>query len=282
MSEKINIITLEDPVEYEVEAINQVQINEKVGLTFAKGLRTCLRQDPDVIMVGEMRDRETSEIAMRASLTGHLVLSTLHTNDAVSTITRLLDMGIPPYLIASALTAIVSQRLVRGICPKCKVSYKPTKSELEFLKRHSEVKTVKKLFKGKGCDQCNNSGYFDRLAVFEILIMDKALKDLISLGKDEELMKEAAGKGGMTLLWDDAIDKVVSGNTTVEEIERCIQKSNEPVYSCESCGGQCQAGHVVCPHCGYQRFKKCLECHSPLEDEWRFCPACTSPVELKY
>lgn len=227
--EPVNIVTLEDPVEYEVCGINQTQINEKAGMTFASGLRALLRQDPDIVMIGEMRDKETAEMAMRAALTGHLVFSTLHTNDAASTITRLVDIGIPHYLIASSVSALVSQRLVRVICPECKESYTPSELECEQLEIPSENREETKLYRGKGCSHCEKSGYFGRASVFEILIMDKATRDLIAAGETESTIEDAARKAGMRSLWEDAEEKVLAGITTVEEIIRiAVRKKRHP------------------------------------------------------
>ena len=278
-SENINIITLEDPVEYEVEDISQVQVSEKVGFTFAQGLRSVLRQDPDVIMVGEMRDKETAEIAMRASLTGHLVFSTIHTNDAVSTIVRLVDMGIPHYLIASSLEAVVSQRLARMICQECKETYSPSEIELQRLAEFIEPSKGMKLFRGKGCDRCDGSGYFGRTAIFEILIMNRTLRDLISSGKDEEAIEEAARKSGMTLLWEDAVRKMLEGATTLEEVERVVHRKEEHIFVCSSCGRKGKEEFHICPYCGQLRRDKCPKCDRHLEKEWHFCPYCNYSLE---
>lgn len=216
--EDVNIITVEDPVEYQLEGINQVQVNPAVGLTFATGLRSILRQDPNMIMVGEIRDNETAEIAIRASLTGHLVLSTIHTNDAVSTITRLTDMGIEPYLIASSLIGVVSQRLVRRICPECKGSHEPSEQEQIFLSKQGAL--VDRLYRGKGCGACGMTGYRGRLAVHEVLYIDDELRLLIAGGASQGEIKEAAKRKGMIPLAEDGLYKVKEGLTTLQEIIR--------------------------------------------------------------
>jgi len=278
-TDKINIVTLEDPIEYEMAGINQVQINEKAGLTFSGGLRSILRQDPDVIMVGEMRDNETAEIAMKASMTGHLVMSTLHTNDAVSSISRLIDMGIPNYMISSSLTAIVSQRLVRGICPKCKESYPAPDSELIKLEIDPGGKKAIKLYRGKGCDYCKGSGYFDRLGLYEILVMNNILKELVAAGHDTELIETAARSSGMKLIWEDARDKALAGLTTLEEIERVVQRKDAFINVCESCGRNNKEDYNACPYCGHKRFVRCSKCNRLMGKGWNYCPYCFIPLK---
>ncbi len=217
-----NIITIEDPIEYQVEGIGQVQVNPKVGLTFATGLRSILRQDPDVILVGEIRDQETAEIAIHAALTGHLVLSTLHTNDAPTAITRLVDMGIEPYLIASSLEGIIAQRLVRKICENCKVSYKPNIEELKALGISN--KFLEYLFRGKGCEECLNTGYKGRTGIFEVLTLDERLKNLVITTSDANKIRSEAKKTGFKTLREDALYKVISGITTVSEFLTVIER----------------------------------------------------------
>ena len=277
--ESVNIVTLEDPIEYELTGISQVQVNEKAGLSFAAGLRSILRQDPDVIMVGEMRDQETAEIAMKASLTGHLVFSTLHTNDVVSTITRLVDIGIPHYLIASSITAIISQRLVRVICPECKGPYTPSELECEQMDIPLKEREKTVLYKGKGCDECNKSGYFGRISIFEILIMDKAVRKLVAEEETELAIEDAARKSGMIPLWDDAIEKVLAGITTVEEVIRVAKRKEEHRVICSSCGNKGRLEYHICPYCGYKRDDLCPSCEKPVEKDWLYCPNCTSPLK---
>jgi general secretion pathway protein E len=218
----LNILTIEDPVEYQLKGVGQVQVNSKIELTFAAGLRSFLRQDPDVIMVGEIRDRETAEIAIQASLTGHLVLSTLHTNDAPGAVTRLVDMHVEPFLVASSLLAVVAQRLVRTICPNCKESYKPAEEELSELGLSS--KDVKQLWRGKGCDNCQNTGYVGRLGIFEMMLLDDDLRKLIMKNEDASTIKAKAREKGMKTLREDGADKVVQGITTAEEVTRVTQE----------------------------------------------------------
>ncbi|AZR73575.1 hypothetical protein BBF96_09340 [Anoxybacter fermentans] len=219
-SPAINISTVEDPVEYKIDLVNQIQVNEKTGLTFAKALRSLLRQDPDVLMIGEIRDEETANIAIRAALTGHLVLSSLHTNDAVSTITRLSNMGIPAYLIASTLIGAVAQRLVRRICPDCREEVKISEEEKRFFQ--AKVKAVPdRAFIGKGCSKCNYTGYYGRVGVFEILIIDEKIREKITNQISYDWLYNYYLANGKTLLQDGLI-KVREGLTTVNEILRVI------------------------------------------------------------
>ena len=215
-----NIITIEDPVEYVLKGINQTAVNTKAGLTFAAGLRSILRQDPDIIMVGEIRDQETAEIAIRSATTGHLVFSTLHTNDAPGTVVRLVDMGIEPFLVASSVSGVMSQRLVRTICPSCRTTYEvpPDGRERHFMGiRHEEVLT---LYHGKGCKDCNETGYRGRLAINELMILTSKLREMILAGQSGELIRKEAIKQGMRVMKEDGINKVKEGITTIEEVMR--------------------------------------------------------------
>ncbi len=214
------LITIEDPVEYQLRGINQVQVNPQAGLSFAKTLRSILRQDPDIIMVGEVRDEETAMISVRAALTGHLVLSSLHTNDAVSSITRLVEMGVPAYLVASTLRGVIAQRLVRRLCSNCKEEYSPDEKEFKLL----ALKPGEKLYKAKGCSKCNATGYSGRLAVQEVLKIDDDLAKMIANNKGKQEIKELAIEKGMITLLDDAKYKVIKGLTSYEELERVIVK----------------------------------------------------------
>ena len=216
----VNISTAEDPVEYNLEGINQVQIRENIGLTFAAALRSFLRQDPDIILVGEMRDLETAEIGIKAALTGHLVLSTLHTNDAPSTVTRLVDMGVEPFLIASSLLIVVAQRLARKVCSNCKKEIKlDNKVLLRYGVKEEELEDFK-VFKGEGCDICNGSGYKGRLALYEVMPITESLKDLITKEATTQEIKEQARKEGMKTLREVGLMKVKQGLTTIEEVSR--------------------------------------------------------------
>ncbi|WP_416151363.1 GspE/PulE family protein [Salipaludibacillus sp. HK11] len=219
-TEEVNIITVEDPVEYQLEGINQIQVNTKVGMTFANGLRAILRQDPDVVMVGEIRDSETAEIAVRASLTGHLVLSTIHTNDAISTINRLIDMKIEPFLLGSSISGILSQRLVRRICRDCKTSREVTVREQDIFSRRNFDATH--VHYGEGCPTCNMTGYRGRLAIHELLVIDDEIKYMIMNEKSSQEIRDYALEKGMAFLVDDGLQKVIHGLTTTEEVLRVV------------------------------------------------------------
>lgn len=216
--DKKNIITLEDPIEYDLKGINQTQINVRAGLTFAAGLRAILRQDPDIVMVGEIRDSETAEIAARAALTGHLVLSTLHTNDAPGAVARIIDMGVEPYLLSSSLIGVVAQRLVRKICPQCREVFEAGEREKNIL--GVEVDSSLTLARGKGCDYCGRTGYKGRIGIFEIMVVGKEHRLLIDKRAPVDELRDAAIKHGMVPLWEDAKQKVLQGITTVEEMLR--------------------------------------------------------------
>ena len=218
----VNLVTLEDPVEYNIEGVNQVQINEKVGLTFASGLRSILRQDPDIIAVGEIRDGETADIAMRAAITGHVVLSTIHTNDAVGTIERLEDIGVEPYLVASAMRGMVSQRLLRKICPNCKQAYTATEEELRDLDIPDEVGLT--LYRGKGCPNCFNTGFRGRTAVVEVMTLNSKLRRLIADGAPRAAIEDELHKpgSGFVSLRESAINLARQGVTTAGEILRVV------------------------------------------------------------
>ncbi|HBS04785.1 MAG TPA: type II secretion system protein GspE, partial [Leptospiraceae bacterium] len=215
-----NIMTAEDPVEYEISGVSQTQVQEKIGLTFAHCLRTMLRQDPDIIMVGEIRDQDTARIAIQAALTGHLVLSTLHTNDAPSAVTRLIDMGIEPYLITSTVRAVIAQRLVRVICPHCKTTYKPPAGELKDLGITPAQLKKGVLYKGAGCDQCVGTGYQGRNGLYEFMEVDNLVQRAILQGKDAEQIREVADAQGMITLLEYGRRKVIDGLTTPEEVLR--------------------------------------------------------------
>lgn len=214
------IITVEDPVEYMISGINQVQVNEDINLTFANILRSILRQAPDVIMIGEIRDRETGDIAIHASLTGHLVFSTLHTNDAPSAVTRLIDLGVKPFLVASSVQAILAQRLVRKICPKCKKPYSPTPEEMNFAGIKTEQETTVSFWHGTGCDYCNGTGYYGRIGIFELLILDDELRKSIYEKSTSKAIRKRARQLGMKTLKEDGLMKVYAGVTTIEDVAR--------------------------------------------------------------
>jgi type IV pilus assembly protein PilB len=221
---EINIITVEDPVEYRLAGVNQVQINQRAGLTFATALRSILRSDPDVVMVGEIRDAETAKISIEAALTGHFVLSTLHTNDAPSALTRLSEMGVEPFLTGSAVSAVLAQRLARKLCANCREMYTPSATELAKariapdLAENSEVV----LYRKRGCSRCGNSGYKGRLGIFQLLIMSETIERLAVERASHDQIERAAIQEGMRTMWDDGLSKVIAGVTSLEELARVV------------------------------------------------------------
>jgi type IV pilus assembly protein PilB len=217
-----NIVSVEDPVEYQIPRVNQVQVNTKAGLTFAAGLRSILRQDPDVVLIGEIRDRETAQIAVQASMTGHLVLATLHTNDAPGAATRLADMGVEPFLVTASLIGVLAQRLVRVICPTCKEAYTPPADALRRLGFNPDEQGELELYRGKGCEACRNTGYRGRTGVYELMVMDDRLRALVLGGASADQIRAAAREDGMQTLRDDGVHKVIEGITTVEELLRVV------------------------------------------------------------
>jgi len=220
-----NILTIEDPIEYQLKGIGQIPVNAKVGLTFASGLRSIVRQDPDVILVGEIRDLETAEIAIQAALTGHLVFSTLHTNDSASAVTRLIDMGIEPFLVTSSVNAIVAQRLTRKICPNCRQQYFPeSESLLEVGLSQDMLGREGYLWRGAGCKECINTGYKGRTGIYEILLMSDAIKTTILKTSDSNIIKKQAIEEGLHTLREDGARKVEDGVTTIEEVLRVTQQ----------------------------------------------------------
>ncbi|MCF8028053.1 MAG: type II secretion system ATPase GspE [Desulfobacteraceae bacterium] len=222
-SPDINIITIEDPVEYQLKGVNQIQVNPRIELTFARGLRSIVRQDPDVILIGEMRDLETAEIGVQSALTGHLVFSTLHTNDSASAITRLVDLGIEPFLISSSVIAVIAQRLLRLLCNECKQAYTPEAVTLERLGLDPQQAEKSVIYKAVGCSNCFHSGYRGRLGIYEILELSPELQNLVLKTYDSHRIKMEAVQAGMTTLYQDGIDKVLKGQTTIEEVLRVTQ-----------------------------------------------------------
>jgi general secretion pathway protein E len=223
-TQDINIITIEDPVEYQISGINQIQVNQKIGLTFARGLRSIVRQDPDVILVGEIRDKETSEIAVQSALTGHLVFSTLHTNDSASAITRLVDIGVEPFLISSSVIAVLAQRLVRVLCPNCKEKYMPDEQAVRSIGGDPEMFKDVVIYRKKGCSKCLNTGYGGRVAIFEIMVLDESIKKLILTTHDSGRIEAEAVRRGMKTLRESGIRKVLEGVTSIAEVLRVTQR----------------------------------------------------------
>ena len=232
---EVHIATIEDPVEYDIEGISQIQVNSKTNLTFAKGLRAIVRQDPDVIMVGEIRDKETAGIAVNSAMTGHLVLSTLHTNDAATTLPRLLNMEIEPFLVASTVNLVIAQRLVRKICEKCRVSYSLSDEEKKIIKNEPNIYAIVKskgydnldklrLYKGEGCKICGGTGYQERIGIFEVLEMSEDIKRLILKSASSNEIAQAARNEGMTTMFEDGIENALNGITTLHEILRVTKE----------------------------------------------------------
>jgi len=220
----INIITVEDPVEYQMEGIGQVQVNPKINLTFANGLRSIVRQDPDVILVGEIRDLDTAEIAIQAALTGHLVFSTLHTNDSSSAVTRLIDMGIEPFLVTSSVNAILAQRLIRRLCKGCREPFEPDEESLNSIGITQDMLANRTIYRNKGCSSCQQTGYKGREGIFELMVIDDEMQSLILKTSDANAIKKLAVEHGMLTLRRDGARKVLEGITTIEEVFRVTEQ----------------------------------------------------------
>ena len=271
-SPAINVVTIENPIEYQLRGISQVEINEKQGLTFAGVLRSVLRQDPDVILVGEIRDNETATIACQAAQTGHLVLSTVHTNDAAATVTRLNDLGIEPFVASSALTLLVSQRLVRRVCPECSTPYTPTADEVQQLRLAPDVSTLRY---GKGCGSCRESGYAGRVGLYEVIPVTPAIAKLIEGSASESAIRQQARAQGCRTLFEDATTKLLAGLTTVDEVFRVVQLAEG--NRCPSCRAEVADEFAVCPHCSTTLRLSCTGCSKPLTAGWVSCPYCGAP-----
>jgi type IV pilus assembly protein PilB len=280
-SGKTNIITIEDPIEYQIPGINQTQINEKAKLTFASALRAILRQDPDVILLGEIRDQETARIAIQAAQTGHLVLSTLHTDDAPSTVTRLMDMGLEPYVIASALIGVVAQRLVRRLCTTCRRQYTPSAETLRALNIAEAEAANLPFYRAVGCDQCHHTGYRGRIGLYEVMHINDKLRRLIAQRLGEDTIREAALGGGMLGLGEDGLAKVKSGITTPEELLRVVTEVKQIRTLCTGCGGAISLEFLACPHCGKRMSGGCPKCGRTLQPGWNFCPFCASTTAAR-
>jgi len=278
-SNKTNVITVEDPVEYQIPGVNQTQVNERAKVTFATALRAILRQDPDVVLVGEIRDRETAGIAMQAALTGHLVLSTLHTENAPSTVTRLTDMGMEPYLIASSLIGVVAQRLVRKLCTHCRTEYTPSAAPLRALNIADADAGCFTFYRAVGCDRCGKTGYRGRIGIYEIMRVTDKMRRLISQGGGEAAVRDVALEEGMLTLGEDGLTKVKAGLTTPDELLRVVTEVQERRTECPGC--KCSVGveFVACPSCGRRLGGGCRGCGRSLQSTWRFCPFCTTAVE---
>jgi type IV pilus assembly protein PilB len=281
-SERTNIITIEDPIEYQLPGINQTQTNEKIKLTFAGALRSILRQDPDVILVGEIRDQETARIAMQAAQTGHRVLSTLHTDDAPSVVTRLTDIGCEPYVIASATIGVVAQRLVRRLCNQCRRQYTPNSETLRALNITEENAASIPFYRPVGCDACHQTGYRGRIGIYEVMKISERLRRMISQRASEDAIREMAQSTGMLSLGDDALAKVRAGVTTAEELLRVVTEVREMHSVCPGCSGPVALDFVACPSCGRRLSGACPGCGRGLQPGWTFCPYCARGTEPRH
>ncbi|MFQ5668516.1 MAG: ATPase, T2SS/T4P/T4SS family [Candidatus Binatia bacterium] len=270
LSPTLNIVTIENPIEYQIRGVTQVEVNVKQGLTFASVLRSILRQDPDVILVGEIRDQETAQIAFRAAQTGHLVLSTLHTNDAVATVTRLLDLGIEPYVLASSLNLIIAQRLIRQVCLACSAPYEPPEESRRLLRLDDYRREFRR---GLGCPACRHSGYAGRIGVFELLPISPAIAQLIEAGTGESAIRRQARAENYPTLLEDALGKLAEGLTTPEEVLRVVQ-INESSPRCPTCQEEVEGQFSVCPHCSGVLRAVCSGCGKALQKGWLTCPHC--------
>ncbi|PYR37632.1 MAG: hypothetical protein DMF93_17605, partial [Acidobacteria bacterium] len=273
-SEKTNIITIEDPIEYQIPGVNQTQINDKIKLTFASALRSILRQDPDVILLGEIRDGETAKIAMQAAQTGHLVLSTLHTDDAPSVVTRLADIGAEPFVIASALVGVVAQRLVRRLCVHCRRQYTPPADVLRSMNISDGDAASIPFYKAIGCDHCNHTGYRGRIGIYEVMRVTDKVRRLIAARATEDQIRDTAIAGGMVTLGEDGLAKVKSGVTTPEELLRVVTEVREMRTLCGQCGAAVGVDFNACPNCGKRLGGGCPHCGRALQPGWNFCPYC--------
>ena len=273
--DSINVMTLEDPIEYSLKRITQVQVREDIGLTFASGLRSFLRQDPDVILIGEIRDAATVEIACRAALTGHKVLSTIHTNSAAQAIPRLVDMGAPPYLVAATLKGVLAQRLIRLLCQDCKEAYAPNQSELAVL----GYPKINELHRGRGCAACSGTGFKGRSAVYEYLPVSENIVKLIIERASSFAIHHSARQSGMIPMSEFAKRAALSGTTSVAEIQRAVLADEGREQLCVHCGQVVSLDFAVCPFCQHVLKEKCAGCDHPLDPAWEACPNCGLEVE---
>jgi type IV pilus assembly protein PilB len=273
-SESTNLMTVEDPIEYTIEGTNQIQTNPEIGLTFGKCLRAILRQDPNIILIGEIRDSETAEIAFRAAMTGHLVLSTLHTNDAPSTISRLIDIGVPGYLVASQLVGVIAQRLVRRLCPRCKESIQMPLEDLLLLKIPPQTAGEISFFEAKSCTHCHSSGYKGRTGIFEVMELTPALREKITAGASEQEFRAAALSMGMVGLMGAGLQKVREGTTSFSELTRVIEVEEPLQAFCQKCAKPITVDFLACPYCATAVSHRCRSCGKSLQPEWAVCPYC--------
>ena len=268
------LVTVEDPVEFQLPGVNQVQVDEKGKKSFPSALRAILRQDPDVIMIGEIRDKETAQIAFRASITGHLVLSTTHTNDAASAVTRLVDLGLEPFMVASALLGVVSMRLVRVLCPKCKEAYETNASNLNRLMPGGRDEGTVVLHRGRGCSYCHDAGYQGRTGIFEVLEVNEAIRRLVVGNSPDSQIRQAAVEAGMRSIGEDGLKKAMAGITTLEEVTRVVYLADQTAKVCAACKSVINSDFDYCPTCGHFVGEHCENCRRRMQPEWDFCPFC--------
>jgi type IV pilus assembly protein PilB len=271
---EVNVATVEDPVEYQLDGVNHMQANADIGLTFAVCLRALLRQDPDVILIGEIRDAETAQIAVRAAMTGHLVLSTLHTNDAPSTLARLVDMGVPRFLVASQVLGIIAQRLVRRLCRTCRREDSATEEELLALRVPLQAGSKMTAFRPVGCAACQHTGYTGRIGIHELLVMTSRLRELVTSGAPDHEIQHEALAAGMATLFQDGLAKVTQGETSIEELLRVVEVEGSYEALCGKCQGVLHSDFLTCPTCGTPVANRCPQCGKTLREEWAFCPRC--------
>ena len=269
-----NLVTVEDPVEFQLPGINQVQVDDKAKKTFPSALRAILRQDPDVIMIGEIRDKETAQIAFRASVTGHLVLSTVHPNDAASAVTRLIDLGLEPFMVASSLIGVVSMRLVRTLCPRCREAYDANASNLNRLMPGSAGEGNVVLSRGRGCGHCHDTGYRGRIGIFEVLEVDERIRGLIVGGATDGTVRQAAVEAGMRSIGEDGLKKVLAGRTTLEEVSRVVYLSDQTAKVCPACKSVLNQEFEYCTSCGEFVGDHCESCRHRMQPSWTYCPFC--------
>ncbi len=268
-----NFETIEDPVEYFLEEANQIFVREKEGLSFPAVLRATLRQDPDVILVGEIRDQETADIAFKAALTGHMVLTSLHTNSSIASITRLIDLGVKPYLISSSLEGIIAQRLVRKLCPHCRYQSE-IDIQLKKLLRVPDDLFEDGTWKAKGCKRCEGTGYAGRIGLFEMFAMNDDFRHMISTDYKESVLLETAFSGGFKTLLQDGFEKVSYGETTLNELLRILGPQIQHERICDGCHETINAGFQFCPFCGVPKQKVCKNCYEPMASNWSVCVSC--------
>ena len=273
-----NFETIEDPVEYFLEEANQVFVRDKIGLTFASVLRATLRQDPDVILVGEIRDKETGDVAFKAALTGHMVLTTLHTNSAVASITRLIDLGVPTYMLASALEGVLAQRLVRKLCKHCKVEDEPNLEHMSLLKIPQGY-FPQHVFRPVGCSKCDNTGYMGRTGIYELFVMNEDFRHIISSSYKESELLGLARSAGMKTLIEDGTEKVRNGETTLDELLRVVGPQILHERDCPGCNRKIDAKVLFCPYCGCFKQDTCEKCQMAVETDWKICGFCGSVLK---